>query len=639
MCGIAGFFNITQTSADKQFHALESMLEVMRQRGPDAQGLWRNDLALLGHRRLAVIDIEHATQPWQDLETGCVLSYNGEIYNFPQLKKTLQALGHLFVTHSDTEVVLKAYLQWGLSCLEYLEGMFAFAVYDPRQNRLFLARDRLGVKPLFYYPDHSGLIFASSMAAMLQVPTLKRVICKEVLSHYFSTVRSSLGHLSLIENVFCLQPGEFLTISPEQPYSVQRYWQYPVVKETDKVPVAFDEAMQTVKQAVEASVQQQLISDVEVGCFLSGGIDSAIISGLAAKELAPCKSYNVGYNESGFNEWKYVQQAADFYHLDNRIMSLSVDDYTSDWADLIAIKGLPLSTPNEVCIYRLAQLLKQDCKVALTGEGADEIFGGYSVPYFSAYDYDRTQTDQSITTDLQQSLVHLYGRSEFFGVLDHFFALNSWMPFATKTQLFTPDVWQMLDQDDALFSHYEQLFSQLSGCSTFDQYMHIHARINLEGLLFRVDSSTMAASVEARVPFTDHRLAAYLFTLPDSFKMDWRNAQAKAQGMHLNAMAASQLDLFETKRLLRNAFKGQVPQQIYQRPKMSFPVPFMHWFSSIWKAYARQVIYDAPELLEGLSSQQLNAHLSASDTPASAQVLWSVCNIALWMQQYDIRWS
>ena len=177
MCGIAGFFNIRSMSTEEQSQALDKMLETLRQRGPDDRGIWRNEHVLLGHRRLAIIDVENAMQPWQDPKTGCVLSYNGEIYNFLQLKKVLQNLGHQFITRSDTEVLLKAYLQWGLSCLDYLEGMFAFAVYDPRNDSLFLARDRLGVKPLFYSLCNEGLIFSSSMSALFQVPIIKRIIC------------------------------------------------------------------------------------------------------------------------------------------------------------------------------------------------------------------------------------------------------------------------------------------------------------------------------------------------------------------------------------------------------------------------------------------------------------------------------
>ena len=641
MCGIAGFFNVSNIEFEAQSLVLDKMLDTLRRRGPNDRGVWKNGHVLFGHRRLAVIDVDNAKQPWRDFETGCVLSYNGEIYNFPQLKRALQGLGHRFVTHSDTEVLLKAYLQWGLSCLDHLDGMFAFAIYDPRTDLLFMARDRMGVKPLFFYPHDAGLIFSSSIAALLQVPVVDRVVCKEAVSHYLTSMRTSLGHLSLIQNVFCLQPGEFLTMSSGNAYVVRCYWQYPVVKTADKEPVAFADAMMTVKQSVENAVHQQLISDVSVGCFLSGGIDSAIISGLVKQDLPRCKTYNVGYDEEGFNEWAYVNQVAEFYGLDNKIEVLSADDYPADWLTLIADKGLPLSTPNEVCIYRLAQLLKRECTVAISGEGADEIFGGYSVPYFSAYDYDRSRlsslTSRAESLTFQQSLLQMYGRAEFSGVLDHFFLLNSWIPFFTKTQLFLPDVWQMLDQDDVLLSYYERLFAQLDGCSTFDQYMHVHARINLEGLLFRVDSSTMAASVEARVPFTDHRLAEYVFTLPDSFKMDWRSEQAKVRGMQLNALAANQNDLFETKRLLRNAFITQLPEQIYARPKMSFPVPFMKWFGSIWQDYADRIICDSPLLGELFDIRQLAAHLKTPGDPSSAQILWPVCNLALWMNECAVH--
>lgn len=642
MCGVAGLFNICDYSFENQISFLNSAMDEMNMRGPDDSGLWCHDGVLIGHRRLAVIDVDGAKQPWVDKDTGCVLTFNGEIYNFVDLQKQLQALGHQFQSRSDTEVLLKAYIEWGQECLDYLDGMFAFAVYDPREQSLFLARDRLGVKPLFYYEHEGGLVFASSIAALVKIPFVSRKLYLPAASHYLTTLRTTLGQFSMIEGIYCLQPGHRLLMTKKAPARVQQYWEYPILSPEEKKQLKFSDAVEEVAEKVASAVNKQLVSDVNVGCFLSGGLDSSIITSLLSQQQDPCKVYNVGYRDEGFNEWKYVNQVSNAFSLDCKIEELFASDYQSVWKHLIKSKGLPLSSPNEVPIYHLAKLLKQECTVALSGEGADEVFSGYGIPYFSAYDFDRShkmslEKGSDALSPLQLSLHNFYGRSSFGSRLDHFFQLNSWISFADKCQLLTAESWQNLEQDNQLFNYYESLFARINKCSTFDQYMHVHARINLEGLLFRVDSSTMAASVEARVPFTDHYLTEYLFSMPDQYKMNWISDQARSKGENLSAVECDRLGLFDTKRLLRSAFKESMPESILKRPKMSFPVPFMSWFGSVWKEEAREMINDVAGLDKLFNHEVIEYCLETSEQASSSQILWPVCNLALWVKALDIK--
>lgn len=639
MCGIVGFFQLNLSSNTQQV-ALLNALDLLTARGPDDVNTWNNEKIYFGHRRLAIIDRAGARQPWVDAETGCVLNYNGEIYNFLSLRAALIKRGHQFQSRSDTEVLMRAYLEWGTACVTQLRGMYAFALYDPRADSLWLVRDRVGVKPLFYTNYAHGWVFASSIAALLSLPNINKRVCLPTLSHYLTTSRIGLGRLTLVEGIYALQPGEWLYLTQDQTHQ-QRYWEYPVIAAQDKARPAWDEAIERVRELLQESVHEQCVSEAGIGGFLSGGLDSCILTSLIAQDIRPnYRLANVGYPLAGFNEWEYVDIASNFYQLPCEKQSLNADDYLPVARQLIRYKGLPIATANEIPIYHLAALIKPWASVALSGEGADEIFAGYTSLHFSAYDYERARrqpiNDNQIPSVIDQALRRYYGREYFFNQIDHFFLLHSWIPFALKKNILHNDAWGALNHDQVLLDYYFDLFAHLNRCTTFDQYLHIHARVNLEALLFRIDSSTMAASLEARVPFTDHRLIEYVFNLPDDYKIDWIDYAAAQRGATMNVIEADQARLLASKKLLRSAYHAAIPDIIKNRPKMSFPVPNLNWFTTLWRTEAHQfitnspwcgVLFDRDYLLNCLASPELNS---------SALTLWPIFNLCLWQNEWQI---
>lgn len=643
MCGLIGIFDYDRASLQEQENALRSVMDFLTPRGPDAQGLYKDDYALLGHRRLAVIDPQGAKQPWIDRENGAVLIYNGEIYNFRQLRSKLQTLGYCFSSHSDTEVLMKSWLEWGPDCVKQLRGMFAFAVYEPQKKELFLARDHLGIKPLFFHPfQDRGLAFASSVSALLYLPYIDRKLDLDAASHYLTTTRTTLGDKTLIRGIYTLEPGQRMLLKLGGRQQKDFYWLPPKISAKEKKEQDFQQEAQDLREIFTSTVQEQLISDAPLGGFLSGGLDSTIISSLAVELTGNnFNAYNVGYDLPGFNEWDYVREVADLYAMSCRIIPLAKEQYLDDWTWLIDWKGLPLSTPNEVPIYRLAKYLRQEYTVALTGEGADEVFGGYHIPYFAAFDFERARktplaADQK-PTHFDQEIARLYGQPYISSRLEHFFMINSWIPADFKQCLLTEDMLQTLAADQEMFSWYAKFFEQLTSCSTFDAYMHIHARVNLEGLLYRVDSSTMAASVEARVPFTDHRLVQKMFQSPESLRIDWQGEQEAQQGAAMNIQQIINNELIQTKRVLRAAFKDKIPDNILNRPKMSFPVPFMSWFKDKpWQELSNEAIRSS-SLYNTLIKGQIADSLLANPEDANiAFALWPVVNLCLWANQFDI---
>lgn len=623
--------------------ALRRGMTLMACRGPDDEGMYSRPGVLLGHRRLAVIDLQGGSQPFIDEETGTALVFNGEIFNYLELRDELISHGHLFVSESDTEVLMRAYLQWDIRCLDHLSGMFAFAVYDPGNHRLLLARDRLGIKPLFFSRHGPEIMFASTCSALRCFPHVGSEMDLCAVSHYLTTIRTTLGRRTLLRDIQALLPGEYLVMKKRdsQPL-IRKYWDIPIKAPGDKDNPGIDAAARHVRELLADSVARQLISDVPLGGFLSGGIDSSILAALACPMTSGnFNAYSVGYDRDGYNEWPYIKSAVDCYGMNCRQIHPDEKEFPATWKKLVGVKGLPISTPNEIAIYHLAKALRQDFTVALSGEGADEIFGGYTIPYFSAYDFERARrsapTPGETLTATDRAIQRCYRRPYILCRPDHYFLVNSWIPFDQKRSLLTDEIWDSIDQDSALFNFYEEWFDRLDKCSTFDAYMHIHARVNLEGLLFRVDSSTMAASVEARVPFTDHKIVEYLFGLPDHYKIDWKNESAGKAGQELNITEIDKQGLLQSKILLRKAFHSDVPPDIMTRPKLSFPVPFREWFADWMNPIARNIIQSSVLVGGIFDPVYVKRILDTAGHPQSAMALWPLTNLCLWQQECGIK--
>lgn len=633
MCGIAGVYSFGRNGGEHEA-AVHAAMNRMYRRGPDDGGLFFDERIVFGHRRLAVIDPEGGRQPLRDNATGVTLTYNGEIYNFRSLREKLVARGRRFETDCDTEVLLQAYLEWGFECVREFSGMFAFALYDPRGEKLWLVRDRLGVKPLFYHRSPERIAFASSISALLAFPGIERKLDLAAASHYLATIRTTLGDRTLWREIRTLQPGEELRISPDTPEAAPRvYWEIPVYPAAEKRPITLAEAAEQTRERVGDAVHSQLWSDVPLGGFLSGGLDSCVLASLASRRTnGHYHGYSVGYDRTGYNEWPFVRLAASRYGMQCEEIHLCEQSFSDDWKHLIGQKGLPLSTPNEVGIFRLAESFRDKYTVALSGEGADEIFGGYVGPYFSSFDYDRAP---NATPALQRSLARFYGQHAFASRLEHFFLVNTWISATQKNLLLAPDVLAALDGDREMLSVYERHFERLQPCSTFDAYLHLHARVNLEGLLFRADSSTMAASVELRVPFTDHHLVEWVFSLPDACKLNLGKMSNPDAFATMNSFDIAEQGWVETKAALRRAFAPEIPEAIANRPKMSFPTPFLEWFAGPLAPACREHLAES-SLLADLLAPDARREMARHAPAANGMTLWPLINLALWAEKWNV---
>lgn len=637
MCGIIGICGSRLISL-KDSQEVERGAEWMQRRGPDGSGFFQSEGVCFGHRRLAILDPESGQQPWVDRSTGVTLVFNGELYNYKALRHELSGAGVHFETCCDTELLMQAYLRWGRACLGRLDGMFAFAFYDPRAHACWLVRDRLGVKPLYYHFGSGQLRFASSMKALFAFSDIKRKIDYATVSHYMRTIRTNLGARTLVDGVNLIEPGTDLYWNWEQGGvpELSTYWKLPSSQSSlTAADISFEEASEETRRLLDAAVQRQMLSDVPVGGFLSGGVDSSILSHLASQKAGSrLGTFSVGYDQEGFNEWESIRENAHYHGVQNEEVRLSRAAYLSDWSWLVGEKGLPLSTPNEVPIYRLADSFSSQYKVALSGEGADEVFGGYLLPTFTAFDWDRMSRGSG---EMDETCFKAaYGADVCGSRQEHFFRMNSWVPKARLKSLLNAGVCQF-GSEDPVDLYYQKMFTNYADDSTLSAYLKVHARVNLEGLLSRLDSSTMAASVEGRVPFTDHTLVEWLFRLPDAYKMKLQSGLRVEDVRQKSVYDLEREGLIQSKRLLRDAFTGCVPERILKQRKVSFPVPFFDMFETEWRG-----LYDSMLRSDAGPAQLLCSDVRdmlLNELPVDAMLGWPLVNLFLWQQEFSIEFS
>jgi asparagine synthase (glutamine-hydrolysing) len=605
MCGITGIIDLNGKQAISQ-SLLRAMTDAVQHRGPDGDGIHVEPGVGLGHRRLAIIDIATGQQPLYNEDRSVVVVFNGEIYNYQSLIPELQALGHVFHTRSDTEVIVHAWESWGQACVERFRGMFAFALWDRTRETLFLARDRLGVKPLYYSILADGrLIFGSELKSLLVCPDLRRQIDPRAVEEYFA-----LGYVaeprSIYAGVSKLPPAHTLTIRRGRP--VPKPLEYWDVRFTVDSKIDLPGAIEELHHRLEESVRLRLISEVPLGAFLSGGVDSsAVVATMAGFSSEPVNTCSIAFDDPRFDETRFAQLVATRYGTRHFVERVASDDF--DLIDVLAgVYDEPYADSSAIPTYRVCQLARKHVTVALSGDGGDENFGGYR------------RYRLHLMEERLRSMLPLRIRQPLFGALGRYYPKADWAPrvFRAKSTFeslarnsvdaYLQSVSLVREPMRArLFSR--QLKSQLDGY-TVNELFHRHAAnaqtddplaliqyLDLKTYLVgdintKVDRASMAHSLEVREPLMDHPLVEWLATLPSRFKQ------------HSG----------ESKYLLKQAMQPRLPRQVLYRPKMGFAVPLVRWFRGPLRARVRDAImggalrdtglFEAPAMEEILEAHQ-----------------------------------
>ncbi len=542
MCGINGILT-KRGKKDENLKNIKKMNKMIVHRGPNAEGVFSSDLVALGHRRLSIIDLEGGNQPIYNEDGKIMIVYNGELYNYKELKEELKE--YKFKTNSDTEVLLHAYEKWGFKCLTKLRGMFAFAIYDQTENYVFLARDHFGIKPLYYYQTDNTILFSSEIKSLLVHPSFVKELNKEMLGAYL-TFSFTPGENTFFKDVFKLPAGSYMTINPENhSMQINRYYDLSFSK-SDK---SFEKMVDDISDSMKDSVKHHLISDVEVGSFLSSGIDSSYLVSLAK----PDKTYTVGYNDKKYSEIDNAKDLCDKLGINNTSSLITKEDYFKAIPYVFYHMDEPTTDACSVAVYFLSKLASKDVKVVLSGEGADEFFGGYN-----SYD------------DHPYTKLPLWFRKIVRGIC-LILPKNKYTRYLIRRGLSLEEGYVSINRnfyDDELkdvlnFKDYikniditRKTYEEFKDESELNKKLAIDIRYWLpDNVLNIVDKMTMAFSLESRVPFTDIEVYEVAKKLNMEYKI--RNGQTKAS--------------------LREAAKKVIPNESYKKKKLGFPVPIREW--------------------------------------------------------------
>ena len=640
MCGILGIIsNESGSHRPLDDQQVIAMRDTMTLRGPDDSGMFREDSISLAHRRLAIRDIGAGQQPWITQDNRFVLVFNGEIYNDDEIRADLAEIGVQLTTQSDTEALAEAWSAWGPACIQKLCGMFAFGVVDRRSKEAWIVRDRCGVKPLFYSQIGNDFVFASSIAAIRRHPYFSSAPNFSAIGHYFQTLRTTFDRQTVFENINCVRPAEFIHLVRGNPMH-HTYWTLPQsVSDLSAQEYSFEEAVGDSERLLESSVNQRLKSDVPVGMMMSGGVDSNTLATLVQRQskgsISGC--CGGGVDESlpeGGGDFNFASLCAQELGIDLATVRVAHESYIDTCQSLIELYETPISTPTDAIIYQVARQLKQSVGVALGGEGADEVFCGYAIPHWSGNDFELSRNKhkfgcQATSEGISNSLIRQYGRQEFKSPADHYLSTNGLIPISAQKALFNSGCWEQVRSGDAVHQYYNDLFGQNRNDSMTQRYARVLFRTNLESLLGRLDSATMAASLEARVPFTDHRVVEQAFRFPHQFKIDVCPSEKKPW---LSSMELAQRGSLRSKRVLRSVASRMMPKRLAIRPKMSFPTPLPMWLDRKWSTWIDQKLTNSAFAKEIFNVDALKELKQIP--PGMAMWKWPILNAVLWGDKY-----
>jgi asparagine synthase (glutamine-hydrolysing) len=617
MCGIAGIVSWDKRPADPE--DLQRMCDAISHRGPDDEGYYFEPGVGLGMRRLSIIDLHTGHQPIHNEDGSIQIVFNGEIYNYKELRQDLQHRGHSFYTDTDTETIVHLYEEYGKACVEKLRGMFAFAIWDGRRRQLLLARDRLGVKPLFYAYLHGRLIFASELKAILQLPEIDITLnwkSAQRLFMFLATPRLE----SLVQGIHKLGPGQTLIATANQEPRVEQYWDIHFVPDYEHDENFFVERS---RELLLEAVRLRMVSDVPVGAFLSGGLDSSSVVAMMSRLASePVKTYTIGFEDTAYDETPYARQVATQFGTVHSEQILATDalDVIEDIAWYL---DEPLGDSSVIPTYMVSKLAAKDVKVSLSADGGDELFAGYDKYVVE----NRERNHRFIPLPLRNALGFI-GRSlpastRGKNFLQHLAldGVNRYLDASTffkvedQRLLFRPEIFELMSADPCR-TEIQHLSKDNGNWLSSLQYLDLKSYLPLD-ILTKVDRMSMAHSLEARVPLLDHKLVEFAATIPPELQLK--------QGT--------------TKYIFKRAMRGILPDTIIDRRKHGFAVPLGQWFKGRFDNFLHDLLLSETSKRRGILNSSHVEHLirlHRAGRPLDSQ-LWTLISFELWCRTFMDR--
>ena len=602
------------------------MRDILHHRGPDDGGVFVDGNIGLGHRRLSIVDVAHGGQPMFNGDRSCVIVYNGEVYNHADHRDELIAKGHEFQNRSDTETILHLYEEYGRDCVEYLRGMFAFAIWDNRKRELFIARDRFGVKPLYYVHDSEGnLFFASEIKALLEVGAVKPEVNFNALPDQFANHGTS-GDETLFRGVKRLLPGHTLTWNNGR-IDIREFWDLTFEPKHETRSDA--EYIEEWRDLFKKSVELRLMADVPLGMFLSGGIDSSAIAAMMSTMVRePIKTFSVGFSEREANELEYARLVSKKFGTDHHEITITGEQFFEALPNLVWHEDEPIGFVASVPLYFVSKLAQEHVKVVLTGEGSDETLAGYGRYQKALTLINYGEKYESMTPSFFRDAIR-GGVATLPGVLNRklnrtflsretdieslFFDNFAVFPKAMQAKMFNRETREKIENKNPYFLQ-NLWIEKCDADDVLDKLLYADTKTYLHELLMKQDQMSMAASVESRVPFLDHKLVEFTARMPREMKIRGGT----------------------TKWILREAMKGILPAEILERPKMGFPVPIGSWFRGEFKHIVDEFVLGNRTLDRGIFDANYICKLVAKHNAGENhdERLWSLVNFEIWQRRF-----
>jgi asparagine synthase (glutamine-hydrolysing) len=621
MCGITGTVYLDK-NRQAETSVLKRMTSTIYHRGPDDEGIYVSNNAGLGFRRLSIIDLNTGHQPLTNNNSSVTIVFNGEIYNFLEQREILLKKGYVFKTATDTEVILHLYEEYGVDCLQYLRGMFAFAIWDNNNQQLFCARDRFGIKPFYYYTDKEKFVFGSEIKSILEAGNIDRTLSSDALDSYFAFGYIT-SDLSIFKSIKKLQPGHYLLLSFKEKITIdiKRYWE---IKFEPDFSRRDEQWMEDIEACLSETVKMHMISDVPLGAFLSGGIDSSSVVAMMAKNSSfPVKTFTIGFKEKEYSEMEYAREVAKKYgceHYEQIVEPESIGLLPK----LVHAYDEPFADTSAIPTYYVSKMAREHVTVALSGDGGDELFAGYdsylSLTKFHAYPFN---FKSAYLNNLLWGNIHKILPENLKGKNASYFLSRNKEEIGAYIYLWSIEERKKLflnDQNSGNLSSATELYKVelLKRGKNIDfisnlQYLDLQTYM-VDSVLTKVDRASMMSSLEVRVPLLDHKFAELSFKIPSHLK----------------------LRLKEQKFIFKKAMSSYLPENILKHPKQGFGIPLSVWFKDDLKLYVRDVLLSQNSLLSSYLDKKYIKKVVEANTTGMKDMssrMWSLLFFEEWLKQ------
>ena len=635
MCSIFGIVDFEKKNKLKDQN-LKELNKILKHRGPDDEGYYNDEFVSLAFNRLSILDLDKGNQPI--IRDHIISIFNGEIYNYKEIRQELESFGYKFKSNSDSEIIASAFLKWGIKCVEKFNGMFAIAIYDKKNNKCYLIRDRLGIKPLYYSFQDGCLIFCSEIKGIINYPGFQKKININALASYLVFRYPIDNDSHFFKKISKLAPGSYIEINIfQKKIKHECYWEIPAIK--NNYNLSEKDCLDKLEQLLSGSVKKQLISDVPLGIFLSGGLDSSLISSIAAKNITgKMKTFSVGFKDANYDETSKAKIVSNYIDSEHTEIFVDKENFISNLEKAIRVKNAPLSIPHEYPMYLLSKEMNKSVKVVLSGEGADEFFGGYSRVQNSPIDFIKANFFKQLSNFKIVNKVFAIDQdfnNNNIDYLEFFFKKYKWFSIDQVQDLFNKidknnfDINKIKEPWKATYNKYNQ-------CNLYEKTFLLFQNHHLQCLLDRLDIMTMSNSIEARVPFLDHEIVEFINTVPFKYKIKWKSKFHKFKSLFSNNFIFSE-KFYTNKYLLRKLSKKYLPKKITEEEKLGFPLPMNNWMKD---EKIKDILRDKKTLQRDIYEEsQLNNILNMNnlkDDPYDfeGKKIWMILNVELWIRNF-----